>query len=143
MQNVLTFTLAVAIALAPASASAQGRIIGQQSYVTGSKPDPVRKKGLKTKKAKVAHHKRKPSHKVAKTPYKVAKTPPSKFRLVEIKKAKAVQAKHSNKVARAPRYAKLSYFPAGRQHRWHDNQPWFLPALVGAAIGLGLFRFRH
>ena len=136
MQNVLTFTLAVAIALAPASVSAQGRIIGQQSYVTGSKPDPVREKRLKTKKAKAAHHKRKPSH-------KVAKTPPGKFRLVEIKKAKAAHAKHSNKVARAPHYAKNSYFRAGPQHHWHDNQPWFLPALVGAAIGLGLFRFGH
>jgi hypothetical protein len=136
MQIILTFTLAVAIALAPASASAQGRIIGQQSYVTGSKPDPGREKGLKTKKAKAAHHKRKPS-------YKVAKTPPGKYRLVEIKKAKAVHPKRSNKVARAPHYAKHSYFHASRQHHRHDTHPWFLPALVGAAIGLGLFHFWH
>lgn len=132
MQNVLTFTLAVAIALAPASASAQGRIIGQQSYVTGSKPDPVREKGLKTKKAKAAHHKRRPSDKVAKAPAR-------KFRLA----GEAVRAKHPNKVARAPHDAKQSYVRAGRHYHRYDNQPWFLPALVGAAIGLGLFHFWH
>jgi len=136
MQRVLTFTLAVAIALAPAAASAQGRIIGQQSYVTGSKPEPSREKGLKTKKAKAVHHKRKPSH-------KVAKAPPNKYRLVEIKKAKAVHSKHSNKVARAPHYTKHSYVRASHQRPRHDNHFWFFPALVGTAIGLGLFHFWH
>jgi hypothetical protein len=136
MKTILTFTLAVAMALAPASVGAQGRIIGQQSYVTGSKPDSGREKRVQTKKTKSVRHKHKPA-------YKVAKTPPGKYKLVEIKKAKAVHYKHANKVARAPHYAKHSYLRAGNHHHWHDHNRWFLPALVGTAIGLGLFHFWH
>jgi len=145
MKKILTATLVVAIALAPASATAQGRITGQQSYVTGSKPEaePGKHKVVKIKKTKAVHHKRRHSH-------KVAKTPPGKYeviKVVNIKKAKAVQHKHSYKVSKAPQYAKHSYYrPAyyrpGHQH-WHGHQHWLLPALVGTALGLGLFHFWH
>jgi len=112
MKKILTATLAVAIALAPASAIAQGRITGQQSYVTGSKPDaePGRYKVVKIKKAKAAHH----------------------------------QRKHSYKVAKAPHYAKHSYNRPGHHHQhWQGHRHWLLPAIVGTAIGLGLFHFWH
>lgn len=71
MTKVLTATLAVAIALAPALASAQGVITGQQSYVTGSKPEAGHRKYkvVKIKKAKTVHHKR--PNKVAKAPHYV------------------------------------------------------------------------
>ena len=112
MKRILTATLAVVIALAPASASAQGRITGQQSYVTGSKPaaEPGRYKVVKIKKAKAVHH----------------------------------QRKHANKVAKAPHYAKHSYYRRGHHHQhWPGHRHWLLPAIVGAAIGLGLFHFWH
>jgi hypothetical protein len=134
MKKILTATLAVAIALAPASAIAQGRITGQQSYVTGSKPDagPGKYKVAKIKKAKAAHHKRS---------YKVAEAPPGKYKVVKTKKAKAVYHKHSYKVAKASHYAKHSYYRLdrhwhGRRHSYH----WLLPALL--TVGLGLFLFR-
>jgi hypothetical protein len=140
MKKILTATLAVAIALAPASAISQGVITGQQSYVTGSKPDaePGKYKVLKIKKAKAGHHKRS---------YKVAKAPPGKYKVVKIKKAKAGHHKHSYKVAKAPHYAKHSYYRAGHhQHHWHgrrrSHHHWLLPALVGA-VGLGLLHFWH
>jgi hypothetical protein len=113
MRKILTATLAVAIALAPAAASAQGRIGSQQSYVTGSKPA----------------------------------TKPGNYKVVKVKKAKAVhhKRKHSYTVAKAPHYAKHSYYhPRHHHHHWHgQQQQWLLPALVGTAIGLGLFRFWH
>ena len=142
MKKILTATLAVAIALSPASSIAQGRITGQQSYVTGSRPDaePGKYKAVNTKKAKAAHHKRKHSHKIAKAPpgkYKVVK-------VVKIKKTKAVHRKHSYKVAKVPHYAKHSYYRRDHyRHHWHGHHHWLLPALVGTAIGLGLFRFWH
>src|SRR5262245_38904195 len=140
MKKILTATLAVAIALAPASAISQGVITGQQSYVTGSKPDaePGKYKVLKIKKAKAGQHKR---------PYKVAKAPPGKYKVVKVKKAKAGQHKHSAKVAKAPHYAKHSYYRPGHYDHWHgrrhSHHHWLLPALVGAAVGLGLFHFWH
>jgi hypothetical protein len=116
MNKVLTATLAVAIAVAPASAHAQGRITGQQSYVTGSKPHAEPDK------------------------YKVVK-------VVKVKKAnaaKTVHHKRSHKVAKAPRYAKHSFHRSSHhQQQWRGHHHWLLPALVGAAIGLGLFRFWH
>src|SRR5262245_16112041 len=130
MNKILTATLAVAIALAPISASAQGRITGQQSYVTGSKPGAERGKYnvVKIKKAKASHHKH--SHKVAKTPTR--------------KKARAVHYRNSYKIAKAPHYAKHSYYrPGHHNHHWHGHQHWLLPALDGTAIGLGLFHFWH
>jgi hypothetical protein len=113
MKKILTATLAVAIALAPASAISQGVITGQQSYVTGSKPD----------------------------------AEPGKYKVLKIKKAKAGHHKHSYKVAKAPHYAKHSYYRAGHhQHHWHgrrrSHHHWLLPALVGA-VGLGLLHFWH
>src|SRR5215468_9893276 len=134
MKKILTATLVVAIALAPASTLAQGRIIGQQSYVTGSKPEaePGKHKVVKIKKAKAVHHKRRHS-------YKVAKTPPGKYevvKVVNIKKAKAVHHKHSYKVSQAPQHAKHSYDRPGHHHyHWHSHQHWLLPALVGTAVG--------
>ena len=134
MKKILIAALAVAIALAPVSAIAQGRITGQQSYVTGSKPDA---EPSKIKKANAAHHKRTHSH-------KVAKAPPSKYKVVQIKKAKAVHHKHTYKVAKAPHYAEHFYYRAGHHpHDWHGHRHWLLPALVGTAIGLGLFHFWH
>src|SRR5262245_61170701 len=96
MKKILTATLAVAIALAPVSASAQGRITGQQSYVTGSKPGagPSKYKVVKIKKAKAVHHKH---------AHKVAKAPPRK-------KTRAVHYKTAYKVATAPHYARHSYY---------------------------------
>ena len=137
MKKILTATLAVAIALAPASAIAQGVITGQQSYVTGSKPDAElgEYKVVKRKKAKAVHHKHS---------YKVAKSPPGKYKVVKIKKAKAVDHKHSYKVAKAPHYAKHSYYrPSHHHHDWHHSHHWLLPALVGTAVGLGLFHYWH
>jgi hypothetical protein len=138
MKKILTATLAVAIALAPASAIAQGVITGQQSYVTGSKPDAGlgKDKVVKRKKAKSVQHKH--SH-------KVAKAPPGNFRVVKIKRATAVHRKHSYKVAKAPHYAKRSYDrPAHHHHYWHhSHHHWLLPALVGTAVGLGLFHYWH
>jgi hypothetical protein len=138
MKRILTATLAVAIALAPASAIAQGVITGQQSYVTGSKPDAElgKSKVVKRKKAKSVHHKPAP---------KVAKAPLGQFKVVKIKKATAVHHKHSHKVAKAPRYAKHSYYrPSHHHHYWHHSHPhWLLPALVGRAVGLGLFHYWH
>ena len=127
MKKILTATLAVTIALAPAAAIAQGRITGQQSYVTGSKPDaePGKYKVVKKKKAKAVHH----DHS-----RKFAKAPSGKYKIVTIRKAKAVHHEHSRKIAKAPSYAKHTYHRAGHHH-------WLLPALVG--IGLGLFRFWH
>jgi len=143
MTKILTAMLAVAMALAPVSVVAQGRIIGQQSYVTGSKPEaePGKYKVVKIKKAKAAHHKRKHAH-------KVAKVPRGKYALVKIKKAKekakAVHHKPSYKLATAtPHYVQPSYSrPSPHHHHWH-NHHWLLPAIVGTAIGLGLFRFWH
>jgi hypothetical protein len=127
MKKILTATLAVAIALAPGSAIAQGVITGQQSYVTGSKP------GVKNGKA--VHHKHS---------YKVAKAPPGKYKVVKIKKAKAVYHRHSHKTVKAPHYAKHSYYRPGHHHYWHhSHQHWLLPALVGTAVGLGLFHYWH
>ncbi len=137
MKKILTATLAVAIALAPASAIAQGVITSQQSYVTGSKPDaePGKHKVVEIKKTKAVHHKH--SH-------KVAKAPPGKYKVVEIKKAKAVHHKHSYKVAKAPHYAKHFYYrPGHHHHHWHSHDHWLLPALVGTAVGLGLFHYWH
>ena len=138
MKKILTATLAAAIALAPASAIAQGVITGQQSYVTGSKPDAElgKYKVVKKKKAKSVHHKH---------PYKVAKAPPGKYKVVKIKKAKAVHHKHSDKVAKAPHYAKHSYYrPSHHHHYWHHSpHHWLLPALVGTAVGFGLFHYWH
>ena len=138
MKKILTATLAAAIALAPASAIAQGVITGQQSYVTGSKPDAEvgNYKVVKRKKAKSVYHKH---------PYKVAKAPPAKYKVVKIKKAKAVHHMHSDKVAKAPRYAKHSYDrPSHHHHYWHhSHHHWLLPALVGTAVGLGLFHYWH
>jgi hypothetical protein len=139
MKKILTATLAVAIALAPASAIAQGRITGQQSYVTGSKPDaePGKYKVVKKKKAKASH--RKHSH-------EVATAPPGRYKVVKTKKAKAVYHKHSYKVAKASHYAKHSYYRPGHHHYcWHchSHHHWLLPALVGTAVGLGLFHFWH
>src|SRR5215510_1385559 len=144
MKKILTATLALAIALAPASAITQGVITGQQSYVTGSKPDAepgkYKIKIVKIKTAKAAHHKRKHSH-------KVAKTPAGKSKIVKIERAKAVHHKHSYKLAKAPHYAMHSYYrPGHHHHHWHgrhSHHHWFLPALVGTAIGLGLFHFWH
>ena len=95
MKKILTATLAVAIALAPASAITQGVITGQQTYVTGSKPDakPGKYKVVKIKKAKAVHHKHS---------YKVAKAPPGKYKVAKVKRTKAVHHKHSYKVAKAP-----------------------------------------
>jgi hypothetical protein len=127
MQKVLAAALAVAIALAPASAIAQGLITGQQSYVTGSKPGarPDKYKVVKIKKAKAVHHKK--SHKVAKAP------------------PKAVHHKHSYKVAKASHYAEHSYYRPDHHHHLHghSHHHWLLPALVGTAIGLGLFHYWH
>jgi hypothetical protein len=111
MKKTLTATLAAAIALAPASAIAQGVITGQQSYVTGSKPD----------------------------------AGPGKYKAVKIKKAKTVHHKHSYKVAKAPHYAKHSYDRPGHHHYYwhHSHHHWLLPALVGTAVGLGLFHYWH
>ena len=138
MKKILTATLAVAIALAPASAIAQGVITGQQSYVTGSKPDAELGKStvVKRKKAKSVHHKH---------PYKVAKAPSGKYKVVKIRKAKAVHQKHSDKVAKAPHYAKHSYYrPSHHHHYWHhSHHHWLFPALVGTAVGLGLFHYWH
>ena len=138
MRKILAALLAVAIALAPALALAQGRITGQQSYVTGSKPEPElgKHKAVKTKKAKAVHHKR--SH-------KVAKAPPGNYRVVKIRKAKAAHHKHSSrKVAKAAHYAKhANYRPGHHQHHGHGHNHWLLPAIVGTAIGLGLFHFWH
>src|SRR5262245_29301780 len=142
MRKILTATLAVAIALSPASTVAQGVITGQQSYVTGSKPDaePGKDKVVKLKKAKAVHHKRKHSH-------KVAKAPAGNYKIVKIKRAKVVHHKPSYKVAKALHYAKHSYSrPGHHHHHWqprHSHHQWFLTALVGTAIGLGLFHFRH
>jgi hypothetical protein len=138
MKKILTATLAVAIALAPASPIAQGRIIGQQSYVTGSKPDAElgKYKVGKTKKARAIHHKRS---------YKVAKAPPGRYKVIKvvnIKKAKVVHHKHSYKVVKTPHCAKHSYYRPGHHH-WHGHHHWLLPALIGPAIGLGLFHFGH
>jgi hypothetical protein len=162
MKKILTATLAVAIALAPASAITQGVITGQQTYVTGSKPDaePGKYKVVKIKKAKAVH--RKHSYKVPKAPpgkykvakaakiktakavhhhhsYKVAKASPGEYKVVKIKKAKAVHRKHSYKVAKAPHYAKHSYYHP--EHHWQGYHYWFLPALL--TVGLGLFRLWH
>src|SRR5262249_57693335 len=98
MKKILTATLVVAIALAPASATAQGRITGQQSYVTGSKPEaePGKHKVVKIKKTKAVHHKRRHSHKVAKTPtgkYEVIK-------VVNITKTTQVQHKPSSQLSK-------------------------------------------
>jgi hypothetical protein len=137
MKKILTATLAVAIALAPSSVFAQGVITGQQSYVTGSKPDakPGKYKVVKIKKAKEVHHKRS---------YKIAKAPPGPGKVANIKKAKAVHHKRSHKVAKAPHYAKHSYYRAGHyHHHWHGHHYWLLPALVGTVFGLGLFRYWH
>ena len=137
MKKILTATLAVAIALAPASVFAQGVITGQQSYVTGSKPDakPGKYKVVKIKKAKAVHHKRS---------YKIAKAPPGPGKVANIKKAKAVHHKRSHKVAKAPHYAKhSSYYRPGHHHHWHGHQHWLLPALVGRVLGLGLFHYWH
>jgi predicted homoserine dehydrogenase-like protein len=110
MKKILTAILAVAIALAPPSAIGQGVITGQQSYVTGSKPD----------------------------------AKPGKYKVVKIKKAKAVHHKHSYKVAKAPHYARHSYYrPGHHHHHSHGHHHWLLPALVATAVGLGLFRFWH
>ena len=138
MKKILTATLAVAIALAPASVIAQGVITGQQSYVTGSKPDaqPGKYKAVHKKKAKAVQHKHS---------YKVAKAPPGKYKVVNIKKAKAVHHKQSYKVAKAPHYAKHSYYSPGHHHHhyWHhSDHHWLLPALVGTAV-LGLFHYWH
>jgi hypothetical protein len=136
MKKILTATLAVAIALAPASAIAQGVITGQQSYVTGSKPDaqPGKNKAVNIKKAKAVQHKHS---------YKVAKAPPGKYKVVNIKKAKAVHHKQSHKVAKAPPYAKHSYYSPAHHHYWHHgHHDWLLPALVGTAV-LGLFHYWH
>lgn len=105
MKKILTATLAAAIALAPASAITQGVITGQQTYVTGSKPD----------------------------------AEPGKYKVVKIKKAKAVHHKHSYKVAKTPHYAKHSYYRP--EHHWQGHHHWFLPALL--TVGLGLFRLWH
>jgi hypothetical protein len=138
MKKILTATLAVAIALAPASAIAQGVITGQQSYVTGSKPDaePGKYKVVKRKKAKAVHHKHSD---------KVAKAPPGQYKVVKIKKAKAAHHKHSYKVAKAPHYAKHSYYRPGHHHHYwhHSHHHWLLPALVGTVVGLGLFHYWH
>ena len=108
MKKILTATLAVAIALAPASAITQGVITGQQTYVTGSKPD----------------------------------AEPGKHKVVEIKKTKAVHHKHSYKVAKVPHYAEHFYYrPGHHHHHWHSHDHWLLPALVGTAVGLGLFHY--
>jgi hypothetical protein len=134
MKKVLTAALAVAIALAPASAIAQGVITGHQSYVTGSKPEaePGKYKTVKTKKAKAAHRKRS---------YKVAKAPAGKYNVVKIKKAKA--GRHKHKVAKAPHYAIHSYYHGHHRNHWHgrrhSHHHWILPALIGTAVGLGLF----
>jgi len=132
VKKILTATLAAAIALAPVSAIAQGRITGQQSYVTGSKPDAEPRK---TKKTKVVRHK--PSH-------KVAKAPPGKYKVVKIKKAKVVYHKPSYKVAKAPDYSKHSYYrPGHHHHHWYDGRHGYRPWLLPLAIGLGLFHFWH
>jgi hypothetical protein len=158
MKKILTATLAVAIALAPASAITQGVITGQQTYVTGSKPDakPGKYKVVKIKKAKAVHNKH--SYKVTKAPpgkykvakvkttkavhhkhsYKVAKAPPGKYKVAKVKTTKAVHHKHSYKVAH---YATTSYRPGHHPHHWHGHHHWLLAALV--AVGLGLFRFWH
>jgi hypothetical protein len=132
MKKILTATLAVAIALAPASAFTQGVITGQQTYVTGSKPDaePGKYKVVKIKKAKAVHHKHS---------YKVAKAPPGKYKAAKIKTAKAVHHHHSYKVAKAPHYAKHSYYRP--EHHWQGHHQWLLPALL--TVGLGLFRLWH
>ena len=132
MKKILTATLAVAVGLAPASAIAQGVITGQQSYVTGSKPDAQlgKNKAVNIKKAKAVQHKHS---------YKVAKAPPGKYKVVNIKKAKAVHHKHSYKVAKTPHYAKHSYYHP--EHHWQGHHHWFLPALL--TVGLGLFRLWH
>ncbi len=79
MKKILTAALAVAIALAPASAITQGVITGQQTYVTGSRPDaePGKYKVVKIKRAKAVHHKHS---------YKVAKARPGKYKVAKIKK---------------------------------------------------------
>ena len=110
MKKILTATLAVAVGLAPASAIAQGVITGQQSYVTGSKPE----------------------------------AQPGKYKVVNIKKAKTVHHKQSYKVAKAPHYAKHSYYSSAHHHDYwhHSHHHWFLPALVGTAV-FGLFHYWH
>src|SRR6476620_1958889 len=117
MKKILTAALAVAIALAPASAITQGVITGQQTYVTGSRPDaePGKYKVVKIKKAKAVHHKH--SYKFAKArpgKYKVAKV--TKVAKIKVKTAKAVHHKHSYKVAKATHYAKHSYYRP--EHHW-------------------------
>ena len=138
MKKILTATLAVAIALAPASAITQGVITGQQTYVTGSKPgtEPGKYKVVKIKKAKPVHNKQSD---------KVAKAPPGKYKnkykiaqAAKIKTAKAVHHKHY-KVAKAPHYAKHSYYRPEHHRQGHHH--WLLPALL--TVGLGLFRLWH
>jgi hypothetical protein len=134
MKKILTAALAVAIALAPASAITQGVITGQQTYVTGSRPDaePGKYKVVKIKKAKAVHHKHS---------YKFAKARPGKYKVakIKVKTAKAVHHKHSHKVAKAPHYAKHSYYRP--EHHWQGHHHWLLPALL--TVGLGLFRLWH
>jgi hypothetical protein len=134
MKKILTAALAVAIALAPASAITQGVITGQQTYVTGSRPDaePGKYKVVKIKRAKAVHHKHS---------YKVAKARPGKYKVakIKVKTAKAVHHKHSYKVAKAPHYAKHSYYRP--EHHWQGHHHWLLPALL--TVGLGLFRLWH
>lgn len=137
MRKILTATLAVAVGLAPASTIAQGVITGQQSYVTGSKPDaqPGKYKAVNIKKAKAVQHKHS---------YKVVKAPPGKYKVVNIKKAKTVHHKQSYKVPKAAHYAMHSYFSSAHHHRYwhHSDHHWLLPALVGTAV-FGLFHYWH
>jgi hypothetical protein len=134
MKKILTATLAVAIALAPASAFAQGAITGQQSYVTGTKPEaaPGKYKVVKVKKAKAVHRK-----------HRVAKAAPGQYQPAKVRNAKAIHRNHAYKVAKASHYQ--SYYRLGHYpHHWHRHSPhWLLPALVGTAVGLGLFRYWH
>jgi len=76
--------------------------------------------------------------------HKVAKASPGPAKVAKGKKTKAVHHKRPYKVAKAPHYAKhSSYYRPGHHHHWHGHHYWLLPALVGTVFGLGLFRYWH
>ena len=78
--------------------------------------------------------------------HKVAKAssgPGKVAKLAKTKKTKAVHHKRPYKVAKAPHYAKPSSYRLGHHHHWHGPQHWLLPALVGRVLGLGLFHYWH
>jgi hypothetical protein len=76
--------------------------------------------------------------------HKVAKASPGPAKVAKGKKTKAVHHKRPYKVAKAPHYAKhSSYYRPGHHHHWHGHQHWLLPALVGRVLGLGLFHYWH